>query len=105
MGAGRWRSSDGWVLVLIGATVSPSVSMTTTNVFEAVCWLLDVEAWLMLVLFLFLDWLLLPRCPSFKCCFFLSFRIFFRLNPQPQPYKSLGDFFLYLTACRKPAGE
>ena len=66
-----------------GAMVSPNISIATTNGFDSSCgffWgLLDVESWLLLFLFTFLDWLLLPRWPSFKGFFFLSFQISFAL--------------------------
>ena len=60
--------------------VSPNVSIAMINGFDstfgAVWGLMDVEAWLLLFLFTFLDWLLLPRGPSLKCCSYLSFHIF-----------------------------
>ena len=58
---------------------SPNISIATANGNDCSCgsvWgLLDVVAWLLLFLFTFLDWLLLPKWPSFNFIFFLSFLI------------------------------
>ena len=56
-------------------------------------------------IFTFLVWLLLPRWPSFECCFFLSFCVFVCFYLQPQPNKSPDDLFIYSTAWWKPAEE
>lgn len=66
------------------------------SIFGAVWGLPDFEAWVLLLLFNFLNWLLLPRWPSFKCVLCASSHFFFFASVlNLSPMNLLMIFFLY----------